>query len=418
MLHKLDTRITKEAQSRMQLYRGFSSLPTKHCSLSEYLKMCKLNPTVTDIDFNAILQKLGLKLIESTRNSKSFLMSLSSAILLHLQCGKFHKEHVQYFASIKIEHDSKLEDVLSVLKRVLYYEFKGTRRLRYLSFIDEKCYDVEMYAFLQSDYVASSINDALPLAAAHGMVLPIVLIPTTYCTPMFPILPDESAIIDEPIYLTYSTDGTFNALMVDDESHPSLAAESGRNVCFCGERSKTGALQRCSSGVRCSCKSKGIACGEKCRCKGCVNDKPTQKTKYDHSQPRRKRKHPSTIPNDMEEKSKPYVDFFAVLVGPCSSSALNKAQFFLLEASLFIFVQEFVVSLDEHEPELLAEKLYERTQKMSGEFSSTCSEDEFALDSLRSVSLVSIHNWIVSRKQKVALELQLREKCSLKKVGV
>ena len=153
------------------------------------------------------------------------------------------------------------------------------RETRYLNQIFES----EAKLFLNDGHFATDLGNAMPLAMASALKLPIVIITQMENLPVLPITPRET-IKCMPIFLAFhqSGPGHYDAVeMSSSHSMPPSKEIDKTNIehgkddsCRCGQGAKKSEKEIVSCDVfrkRCKCFQGVRACSDRCTCLGCAN---------------------------------------------------------------------------------------------------------------------------------------------------
>ena len=141
-----------------------------------------------------------------------------------------------------------------------------------------------------------SIGDAMPLAAANVLHLPLVLVTSVTDWPLTIVTPQVQAISNVPLYLAFTQEESSHYDSLIELSRPQFVGKCRtmreiRIKCRCGVNNKNANTLNCCEvpkqsigrkrkySSRCKCLKAGIKCGDKCKCKSCGNGRNSPKAK-------------------------------------------------------------------------------------------------------------------------------------------
>ena len=160
------------------------------------------------------------------------------------ECGK---QLIQHLKNKGVTKHQSAENIAMQLWNLVVAEWL-TNSAHYFHPIDNTCdFTVEATRFLASGHFAASLGDAMPLAAANALQIPMVLITSVENWPLTIITP-EVRVSNVPIYLAFTQDGGdhYDSLIEISEC---TSFSSGRCLnsvrCRCGVNSKDSSELNC-----------------------------------------------------------------------------------------------------------------------------------------------------------------------------
>ncbi len=147
-------------------------------------------------------------------------------------------------------------------------------------------YTYEVNRFLLPGHFETSIGDAMPLAAANALNIPIALVTSVESMPFIIVTPEVESITSLPLFLAFTQEGTghYDSLVEAakmQNTQQSLPQKELRCRCGVNNRDpdsincciapKTNIAKKRTYSSRCKCFKAGLKCGEKCKCRNCGN---------------------------------------------------------------------------------------------------------------------------------------------------
>ena len=205
------------------------------------------------------------------------------------------RNHVE---SIGITGDQTIPCLAKFLRRLVVEEWTGAFRSEYQAFLTNVAIEDEAHAFLTDGHYSTSLGDAMPLAMANVLRLPLLIFTQGNLVPVVTVFPRYNVDCIPPLPLAYINDGPGHCdVLIPAEHFPSdssanngskTAGKAGDktasispsqntklnrrqgNYCRCSinknRTSSKKSLRKYKS--RCGCIIHSLKCSPNCRCKG------------------------------------------------------------------------------------------------------------------------------------------------------
>ena len=239
-------------------------------------------------------ENMGFKRQPSPKDGDCFFFSLALQISnLLTTCDEKVEEQ---FNKLGIKNQQSITEIARRLRQLVVQEWLSNSE-QYQHFVQPGLdYYSEAKRFLMPGHFAASIGDAMPLAAANVLHLPLVLVTSVTDWPLTIVTPQVQAISNVPLYLAFTQEesGHYDSLI--ELSRPQFVGKYRtvreiRIKCRCGVNNKNANTLNCCEAPkqsigrkrkyssRCKCLKAGIKCGDKCKCKSCGNGRNSPEAK-------------------------------------------------------------------------------------------------------------------------------------------
>ena len=230
-----------------------------------------------------ILANYSMHRVLISPNGNCFFLAIAYALRHEIPKQPDSEEILQHLASLGLESCSSGEDVCVKLRKLMFDEWMTHPDLYQHFLTGEQIFESEAKLFLNNGHFATDLGNAMPLAMANALKLPIVIFTEMENMPVLPITPRET-IKCMPIFLTFdqSGPGHYDAVEMPlskctqpSKDIPKKVIEpSTDDSCRCGQGTKKDKKDTISCDVfkkRCKCFQGIRGCTNRCRCLGCAN---------------------------------------------------------------------------------------------------------------------------------------------------
>ncbi|KXJ14702.1 hypothetical protein AC249_AIPGENE5021 [Exaiptasia diaphana] len=286
------------------VYRGFNE-NYKKClpNFINYYEVAKEDPvSFTTDEHNAILYErasgMSFDVVDIQGDGNCFFAALSFQITNYIMqnAHPMVQDHLEQLGLLKYSSSNELANILRnlVVQEWLSHPERYDSAFNTNTDNANGSFEEEARRFLQNGFYSSSLGDAMPLAAANVLQMPLVILTSVVNWPLAIITP-EMSLSNIPLYLAYNQDGGghYDALteneskierriVKDDEYHENASCRCGVNYKkgqpqkrFCSRESNQDVTKRKYSS-RCACLKRGVQCSSKCQCKRCDNGRPNE----------------------------------------------------------------------------------------------------------------------------------------------
>ena len=231
---------------------------------------CQRDSTTLD----DILVNYSMHRVSIPSNGNCFFLAIAYALEHVLPNQPDSKDILRHLESLRLAGCSTGEDICAKLRKLMFEEWMAHSDLYQHFLAKEQIFESEAKLFLNDGHFATDLGNAMPLAMANVLKLPIVIITQMENLPVLPITPRET-IKCMSIFLAFDQSGAGHYDAVDMSSSQSMPPskeidktniELGKDdSCRCGQGAKKGEKEivSCFQGVR--------ACSDRCTCLGCAN---------------------------------------------------------------------------------------------------------------------------------------------------
>ena len=222
-----------------------------------------------------------------------------------------------HLESIGITGDQTIPSLAKFLRRLVVEEWTGAFRSEYQAFLTNAAIEDEAHEFLTDGHYSTSLGDAMPLAMANVLQLPLLIFRQGNLVPFVTVFPRCNVDCIPPLPLAYTNDGPGHYdVLIPAENFPFDSSANDGNKTASDSPSKNTKLNRrqgnyCRCGInknreslktslrkyksRCGCIIHSLKCSRNCRCKGvcggaaCKKEKMIQDNSPKYSRQTRKR---------------------------------------------------------------------------------------------------------------------------------
>ena len=225
-------------------------------------------------------------------------------------------------------------------------------------------------------------------ALSNVMNIAITIVPNVEKLPVFIYLPAETPVVHCSLFIAINKSGMFHTLKYDP-----VKGAIPKDHCRCGVNDKV-KRRRCLL-PRCPCYEAGRKCNSHCGCKGCENEK-TEVSKL--SSPR-KRIRPTLSKINLKNS----FAYAQQLIGDLKPTIIAPAQHYLLEACIYLLINEMKISHYKIEDQLLINLLIEEYDKFIENMKENPSSDTELQKSLQWIERDTITKWMSRRRKNIYL---------------
>jgi hypothetical protein len=240
-----------------------------------------------------IASSWGFSIVEIPKNGDC----LFTAVALHLQ-QVTTKAITHHLENLGISSKESVQELATILRNLVVNEFVGPFREDYMDFIhgDPRTkYIEEAEKYRRCGTFAGQLGDAMPLALANVLGMPLMVLSLNHSTPFLDVCPREVKCAEVlPIYLAhYSTGGGHYDALINQNALPRTSTvnegekKSGKHIdeailskpfraCRCGVNKKSDKSNRKYS-FRCPCIKSSGSCRPSCKCSGSCGDTKCRK---------------------------------------------------------------------------------------------------------------------------------------------
>ena len=261
------------------------------------------NHTISSTDLlDQRVQNMGLQRRPTAKDGDCFFTSLAIQIInLMRTCGS---EIIDHLFKKGITSNQSVIEIARQLRKLVVQEWLSNES-NYQHLVDANLnYTMEATQFLTPGYFAASIGDAMPLASANALQIPIALVTSVENMPFTIVTPEVECITDIPLILAFTQEdgGHYDSVIQEPSSGLQNRPQREETNCRCGVNSKDPSKMNCcvvptinlgkkrKYRSRCKCLKANVECGMRCRCKKCGNGKISLRTSSQNSRNSHKRK--------------------------------------------------------------------------------------------------------------------------------
>lgn len=153
-----------------------------------------------------ILANYSMHRVLISPNGNCFFLTIAYALRHEIPKQPDSEEILQHLASLGLESCSSGEDVCVKLRKLMFDEWMTHPDLYQHFLSGEQIFESEAKLFLNNGHFATDLGNAMPLAMANALKLPIVIFTEMENMPVLPITPRET-IKCMPIFLTFDQSG-------------------------------------------------------------------------------------------------------------------------------------------------------------------------------------------------------------------
>ena len=182
-------------------------------------------------------------------NGNCFFLAIAYALEHVLPNQPDSKDILQHLESMGLACCSMGEGICAKLRKLIFEEWMAHSDLYQHFLAEEQTFESEAKLFLNDGHFATDLGNAMPLAMADALKLPIVIITQMENLPVLPITPRETMKC-MPIFLAFdqSGPGHYDAVeMSSSQSMPPSQEIDKTNIelgkddsCQCGQGAKKG----------------------------------------------------------------------------------------------------------------------------------------------------------------------------------
>ena len=153
-----------------------------------------------------ILANYSMHRVLISPNGNCFVLAIAYGLGHVIPKQPDSEEILQHLDSLGLESCSNGEDVCAKLRKLMFDEWMTHPHLYQHFLTGEQIFDTEAKLFLNNGHFATDLGNAMPLAMANALKLPIVIFTEMENMPVLPITPRET-IKCMPIFLTFDQSG-------------------------------------------------------------------------------------------------------------------------------------------------------------------------------------------------------------------
>ena len=153
-----------------------------------------------------ILANYGLNRVLISPNGNCFFLAIAYVLGHEIPKQPDSEEILQHFDSLGLASCSSGEDFCAKLRKLMFDEWMTHPDLYQHFLTGEQIFASEAKLFLNNGHFATELGNAMPLAMANALKLPIVIFTDMENMPLLPITPRET-IKCMPIFLTFDQSG-------------------------------------------------------------------------------------------------------------------------------------------------------------------------------------------------------------------
>ena len=257
------------------------------------------NPNPQDGALEHIASAWGLEVVDIPGDGNCFFTAV--AFHLHQLISDTSTESSiaqSHLESIGINREQTIPNLANFLRRLVVDEWTGPFRSEYQAFLTDAAIEDEAQRFLTNGHYITSLGDAMPLAMANVLQLPILIFVPYSLVPFTTIFPRYNVDCIPPLLLAYENDGPghYDALIpskhglsgssINDDSAVGEIDDARnilhidddkskckpRNYCRCGINKKREHVEKRKTPrkykSRCGCLISFLRCSQHCRCNG------------------------------------------------------------------------------------------------------------------------------------------------------
>lgn len=230
-----------------------------------------------------ILANYSMRRVSIPPNGNCFFLSIAYALEHVIPNQSDSKDVLQHLDSLGLVNFSMGNSSCAELRKLMFEEWMAHSDLYQHFLTGEQLFEKEAKLFLNDGHFATDLGNAMPLAMANALKLPIVVFTQMENLPVLPITPRET-IKCMPILVAFDQSGPGHYDAVEMSSSKSMppSQESDKTVielgnddsCRCGQGAKKNKKDIISCDVfkkRCKCFQGVRGCTDRCRCLGCEN---------------------------------------------------------------------------------------------------------------------------------------------------
>ena len=312
----------------------------------------------------------------------SFLESVIGAMQNVVETCDLPNSYINYLEDLGIINHGKMSTMVTT---VILNELLGERMELYKSLTSDIDFPTKL---TKSDIEDSKYFYLVIAALSNIMNIAITIVPNVEKLPVFIYLPSETPVINFPLFIAINKSGMFHTLNYNPGK-----AEKPKDHCRCGVNDKV-KRRRCLL-PRCPCHEAGRKCSSHCGCKGCENEK-TEVSKL--SSPR-KRMRPTLSKINLQNS----FAYAQQIIEDLKPSILAPAQHYLLEACIYILINEMRTSDEEIDDELLINLLIEEYDQFITNMKENPSSDTALQQNLQWIERDTITKWVKRRRKSIYL---------------